>query len=156
MAMSPNARVQIQEPATDIPVSNDEAETDWNRVVESHGSPFRSQPAPTGPPQTHGAEAAQPTQRQPDPRYLAPELVPPQTQVQSQPIPEIDPRPRCYCQDAYVAPQAHGVLPIGYPTHIPGPTHHGDGRGAATAPQQIPTSWHPQAPAPNRSPFLNS
>ena len=31
---------------------------------------------PTGPPQTHGAYAAQPTPSQPDPRYLSPELLP--------------------------------------------------------------------------------
>ena len=137
MPTSPNARAQIQEAATDIPAPNDDAETDWNRNVETNGSPFRSQPAPTGPPQqARGAGVAQTTQ--------------------SQPIPESDPRPRYYCQDAYVEPQAHGALPTGYTTHIPGSTYHGDGRGAATAPQNILTSWDASAPAPNRSLFLNS
>ena len=116
---SPNARVQIQEVATDIPVPNDDAETDWNHTVEANGSPFRSQPAPTVPPRAQDAGVAQ---RQTDPRYLAPELLPPQTQSQSQPIPEIDPRPTHYCRDPCVEPQAHGALPTSYPTHIPGPT----------------------------------
>ena len=156
MPMSPNTRDQILENPTDIPIPNDDAEADWSRVVETRGSPFRSQPAPTGPPQTHGAETAQQTQRQPDPRYLAPELVPPQMQGQSQPVPKIDPCPRYSCQDAYFATQANGVLPNTYPTHIPGPTYHGDGRGAATAPPQVPTSWDPKVPAANRSPFRNS
>ena len=91
--MSLSARVQVQEAATDIPVPNDDdAEIDWNRTVETQGSPFRPPPAATAP--TQGAETSQ---RQPDPRYMAPELVPPETQNQAQPIPEIDPRPRHYC-----------------------------------------------------------
>ena len=151
--MSPSARVQVQEAATDIPVPNDDAEIDWNRTVETQGSPFR--PPTVAAASTQGAETSQ---RQPDPRYMAPELVPPQTQNQAQSIPEIDPRPRHYCRDPYVAPQAHGGLPTGYPTHLPGPTYH----GTATVPQQIPTSWGASAAAPgpapaaNTSPFLNS
>ena len=90
MPMSQNARVKIQEVAANIPVPNGDAEINWNSTVEANGSPF--------------AQGAETSQRQPDPRYMAPELLPPQTQNQAQPIPEIDPRPRHYCRDPYVAP----------------------------------------------------